>query len=152
MYKATKRRIIQRIEQHFHRHMLIPTINRFYNKSTRNLGSLCWRNVSICYQNDLQVVWAYLWENWYNWLQFCLWARCSFSEIIVYKTTMLIESHWRTLKHDHLYKIARPRLGLLCFIITIKVFLNNWSAIIFCVKDVNNPLGEKTLNLLNGDH
>jgi len=65
--------------------------------------------------------WAYLWENWYNWSQFCFWARCSFSEIIVYKTTMLIESHWRTLKRDHLYKFARPRLDLLCFVITDKV-------------------------------
>jgi hypothetical protein len=34
---------------------------------------------------------------------------------------MLIESHWRILKRDHLYKFARPRLDLLCFVITVKV-------------------------------
>ena len=34
---------------------------------------------------------------------------------------MLIESHWRILKCDHLYKFACPRLDLLCFIITVKV-------------------------------
>jgi hypothetical protein len=34
---------------------------------------------------------------------------------------MFIESHWRVLKRDHLYKFSRPRLDLLCHIIINKV-------------------------------
>ena len=34
---------------------------------------------------------------------------------------MFIESHWRILKRDHLYKFTRPRLDLLCYIIISKV-------------------------------
>jgi hypothetical protein len=120
--KSQRDEIIQRIEQHFHRHMLIPTINKDFITNPQEIWTHCVGEMfRFCYQNNLQMEWAYLWDNWYNWSQFCLWARCTFSEIIVHKTTMLIESHWRTLKRDHLYKFARPRLDLLCFIITDKV-------------------------------
>ena len=67
------------------------------------------------------MVWAYLWENWYSWSHFIHWARCTSPNIIIHKTTMFIESHWRILKRDHLYKFTRPRLDLLCYIIISKV-------------------------------
>ncbi len=102
--------------------MLIPTINKDFITNSREIWTQCVGEMfRFCYQNDLQMVWAYLWENWYNWSQFCYWMHCSSPEINIYKTTMLIESYWRILKCDHLYKFARPRLDLLCFIITVKV-------------------------------
>jgi hypothetical protein len=37
------------------------------------------------------------------------------------KTTMVVESHWRHIKHDHLYKLHKPRVDHLCFIVVKKV-------------------------------
>ena len=73
------------------------------------------------YNNNLDIVWAYLWENWYFWSHFIHWARCTSPNIIIHKTTMFIESHWKILKRDYLYKFTRPRLDLLCYIIISKV-------------------------------
>jgi hypothetical protein len=36
---------------------------------------------------------------------------------------MVIESHWKTIKRDHLYRFNRPRLDLLCFVLVKKVIL-----------------------------
>ncbi|RIA86925.1 hypothetical protein C1645_828521 [Glomus cerebriforme] len=60
----------------------------------------------------------------YSWPHFILWACCSSPGILIYKTTMFIESHWRILKRDYLYKFARPRLDLLCYVIVCKVRRN----------------------------
>jgi hypothetical protein len=114
--------IIQRMEQHFHRHMLIPTADKEFITDPKEIWVRCVKDMfQFCYNNKLEMVWAYLWENWYSWPHFILWARCSSPDIIVYKTTMFIESHWRVLKRDHLYKFARPKLDLLCYVIICKV-------------------------------
>jgi hypothetical protein len=48
-------------------------------------------------------------------------VHCSSLNIIIYKTTIFIESHWRILKCDHLYKFSQLRLDLLCYVIIGKV-------------------------------
>src|ERR1044072_186923 len=116
--------IIQQMGQHFHRHMLIPTADKEFIINPKEIWIRCVKEMfQYCYNNNLQIIWAYLWENWYSWSQFILWARCSSFDIKIHKTTMFIESHWRILKRDYLYKFSRPRLDLLCYIIVDKVVL-----------------------------
>ncbi|SAM00704.1 hypothetical protein, partial, partial [Absidia glauca] len=70
-----------------------------------------------CQNNDLPDTWAFLWRNWYTHEKWKLWARSTTMEIPSGKSTMLVESHWRVLKRNHLYHHNRPRLDLLCFVI-----------------------------------
>ena len=46
-----------------------------------------------------------------------LWARSSKSEIPVLRSTMIVESHWRLIKHDFLYKFNKPRTDLLVWVL-----------------------------------
>jgi hypothetical protein len=86
--------IIQRMEQHFYRHMLIPTADKEFITDPKEIWFRCVREMfQFCYNNRLDLVWAYLWENWYSWSHFIYWARCSSPNIIIHKTTMFIESH-----------------------------------------------------------
>ncbi|KAI8331750.1 hypothetical protein BC941DRAFT_360098, partial [Chlamydoabsidia padenii] len=62
--------------------------------------------------------WAYLFRNWYTQNKWDQWARSNNQLVPNSKSTMLVEGHWRALKHSHLYHHNRPRLDLLCFIIT----------------------------------
>ncbi|CAB5383528.1 unnamed protein product [Rhizophagus irregularis] len=67
---------------------------------------------------DLRNIWAYMWMNWYQKDHWILWARAANSnELCLFKTTMLIESHWKVVKQDFLPKFFRPRLDLMVFII-----------------------------------
>ena len=47
-----------------------------------------------------------------------LWARSAIAtEICVFRTTMLMESHWKVVKRDYLPKFFRPRLDLVTYVI-----------------------------------
>ena len=50
-----------------------------------------------------------------------LWAWSANENISHIKTTMIIESHWRHIKHDHLYKFHKPQVDHLCYIHVKKV-------------------------------
>ncbi|KAJ6093841.1 hypothetical protein N7499_003172 [Penicillium canescens] len=51
-----------------------------------------------------------------------LWARAADStEIPVAKTTMIVEPHWRTLKHDYLHRFNRPRVDLVVWVLASRV-------------------------------
>ncbi|CAG8826825.1 19345_t:CDS:1, partial [Dentiscutata erythropus] len=54
---------------------------------------------------------------WYRWNHWCLWALSAHKNISIVCTMMILESHWRILKHDFLLKFNRPRLDVLCHII-----------------------------------
>src|SRR5438132_6796911 len=72
----------------------------------------------FCVQHDLKCVWAYMWANWYKKENWILWARAANPEkICLFKTTMLIEAHWKVIKRDFLPKFFRPRLDLVTYII-----------------------------------
>ncbi|RDH27526.1 hypothetical protein BDQ94DRAFT_184479 [Aspergillus welwitschiae] len=67
-------------------------------------------------------LWAYLYINWYCPEQWKLWARAADpSDIPVVKTSMIVESHWRTLKHDYLHRFNRPRVDLVVWVLTSRV-------------------------------
>ena len=42
-------------------------------------------------------------------------------EIPVLKTTMIVESHWRVLKHQFLHRFNRPRIDLVTWILITRV-------------------------------
>ncbi|KAL1704651.1 hypothetical protein EV121DRAFT_205376 [Schizophyllum commune] len=75
----------------------------------------------LCHDNDLPNLWAYLWENWYRPSRWQLWARSTCSSIPVLKTTMIMESHWRRIKHDFLHHFRLPRCDLLVWILVTKL-------------------------------
>jgi hypothetical protein len=47
------------------------------------------------------------------------------NEIPVLKTTMIVESHWRKLKHDYLHRFNRPRIDLVVWVLLTRVIPNS---------------------------
>ena len=61
--------------------------------------------------------WAYLSVNWYRPGKWQLWARSEALEVPILRTTMIVESHWRKVKHGRLHQFNRPRAGLVVWIL-----------------------------------
>jgi hypothetical protein len=108
--------------RHFNLHPLIPDLNRTC-KSSKTLHRECAAEMyTWCKARGYYRLWAYLYINWYCDEQWKLWARAADpDEIPVVKTTMIAESHWRTLKHDYLHRFNRPRVDLVVWILTSRV-------------------------------
>jgi hypothetical protein len=76
----------------------------------------------FCFTNNLKNVWAYLWTNWYEKNMWVLWAHSAVAtEICIFRTTMLMESHWKVVKRDYLPKFFRPCLDLVIYIIVSRL-------------------------------
>jgi hypothetical protein len=71
-------------------------------------------------------VWAYQWNWWYTPNQWKLWAWSADLAIYVLKTTMVVESLWRNLKHWHLQEFNRPQLDLVTHTIITDVLPCVW--------------------------
>jgi hypothetical protein len=71
-------------------------------------------------EHQLNDAWAYLYRRWYTADMWKLWARSVVEHIPNGKSTMMIESHWRVLKRNHLYLNNRPRLDYLVYVIIEK--------------------------------
>ena len=120
--KSIRDEVKKLMEKHFNRHMLIPTSEKTFIQDAQIIWNQCVSEMyQYCYDRNLINVWAYLYCEWYSPDKWVLWARSSYSRIGVLRTTMVVESHWRILKRDYLYKFNRPRLDLLCFVIVKKV-------------------------------
>lgn len=115
--KDLRQTVIDLLEKHLHYHPLIPNANGQFLTSeeiwTNSVGEM----YQLCFNNNLQYVWAYLWINWYQKEMWILWARSSAAEICIFRTTMLTESHWKVLKRDYLPKFFKPRLDLVIYVI-----------------------------------
>ncbi|RIB07984.1 hypothetical protein C2G38_2212845 [Gigaspora rosea] len=72
-------------------------------------------------KTNLIDLWIYFWNNWYCLKRWLLWARAADDKISHIRTTMIMESHWRHIKHDHLYKFHKPQIDHLCFILVTRV-------------------------------
>ncbi|KAJ6038021.1 ATP-dependent DNA helicase PIF1 [Penicillium canescens] len=108
--------------RHFNLHPLIPDSNGTYKCST-TLHRECAAEIHTwCKARGYYRLWAYLYVNWYCPNQWKLWARAADStEIPVVKTTIIVESHWRTLKHDYLHRFNRPRVDLVVWVLASRV-------------------------------
>ena len=67
---------------------------------------------SFCRSRDWWRTWVYFWTEWYTPEKWRLWARSVSVDLPVLKTTMILESRWRVLKHDILHPYNRPRMDL----------------------------------------
>ena len=104
--------------RHFHSHTFIPDQNGTHKTSKQfHLDSAT--EMSIwCRSRNYFRLWAYLWVNWYCPKEWALWARsANEKEIPILKTTMIVESHWRTIKHDYLHRFSRPRVDLVVWVL-----------------------------------
>ena len=62
-------------------------------------------------------VWTYMWNWWYTYNQWKLWAWSVDTAICVLKMTMVVESQWQNLKHRNLQEFNQPKLDLVTHII-----------------------------------
>jgi hypothetical protein len=105
--------------RHFNAHPLIPDRNGTYRTPVQIHRECTAEIYAWCRARNYFRLWAYLWINWYKPGQWELWARSvNASEIPVLKTTMIVESHWRKIKHDYLHRFNRPRIDLVVWILT----------------------------------
>ncbi|KIK05393.1 hypothetical protein K443DRAFT_3879 [Laccaria amethystina LaAM-08-1] len=111
--------IINMMEKHYCAHPLIPG---YAPPSPEGIRHWAVRQMyNYCFKNELPEVWAYLWENWYRKGRWELWARSTHPMIPILKTTMILESHWRCIKHDFLHHFHMPRCDLLVWILVVKL-------------------------------
>jgi hypothetical protein len=120
--KEERETVLEIFCRHFNYHPLIPDPNGTY-KSSETLHRECTTEIyTWCKARGYYRLWAYLFINWYCPEQWKLWARAANpTEIPTVKTTMIVESHWRTLKHDYLHRFNRPRIDLVVWILTSRV-------------------------------
>lgn len=116
--------IIEIVERHFHYHPSIPIHRNGSNitlTSEQIRGSCLQELYAFCRHQNLPQVFRYFWINWYCPDRWEWWALSSLSENIpLARTTMVLESHWKVLKRDHLYKYVQPRLDFLAYIVVTR--------------------------------
>ncbi|KAJ7656928.1 hypothetical protein DFH06DRAFT_1328467 [Mycena polygramma] len=117
--KEFRSEIIEMFRTHLHQHPRIPQNNleepylsaeEIHRRAVKHM-------YDFCYANELSQVWAYMWNRWYTPKQWPLWARDSCDAIPCLKTTMIVESLWRHVKHRDLAQFNRPRLDLVVNIV-----------------------------------
>jgi hypothetical protein len=96
--------IVEKFRIHLHQHPQIPLNDEHHSRLTsKEIHHRAVKDMyDFCFQNNLSQVWAYLWNRWYTPEQWVLWARSADTPIYVLKTTMVVESLWRNLKHQNL--------------------------------------------------
>src|SRR6266516_348380 len=114
--------VIKLVKDHSSCHMLLPKLDGTFTTNANEIWKECVEEmIQFCKNNNLIRLWVYLWKEWYSKTKWILWARAANENISHIKTTMVVESHWRHIKHDHLYKFHKPRVDHLCFILVKKV-------------------------------
>jgi hypothetical protein len=111
--------IVKKFRIHIHQHPAIPfddatgtyfTATEIYEGAVRDM-------YQVCFNNDLSQVWVYLWNWWYNPAQWKFWAWSANSAIPHIKTTMIVESLWKHIKHRDLAHFNRPQLDLITHVV-----------------------------------
>lgn len=110
--------VLEIMRRHFHLHPLIPDENGTF-KSAETIHRECAAEMyTWCKARGYYRLWAYLFTSWYSEGQWKLWARSAEpNSIPTVKTTMIVESHWRILKHNYLHRFNRPRVDLVVWIL-----------------------------------
>ncbi|KIK55720.1 hypothetical protein GYMLUDRAFT_1017668 [Collybiopsis luxurians FD-317 M1] len=114
--------------RHLHQHPSIP-LNDTNSTPTHLTGDEIYKRATqevydYCRKHDLAQTWAYLWNRWYTPKQWVLWARASCDAIPHTKTTMMVESTWRSIKRRDLHQFNRPHLDLLIHIVLTNLLLH----------------------------
>jgi len=118
--------VLALVERHFNLHPLIPIgPEGLFLTSEEIWKKAVWEIYQFCHANGYAKLWNYLFFSWYTQNRWNLWARSSNPTIPFGKTNMLVESHWKVLKHDYLYRFNRPRLDYVVFILCESLFQHN---------------------------
>ncbi|KAG6907485.1 hypothetical protein DXG01_008775 [Tephrocybe rancida] len=115
--------IIEKFRIHFHQHPEIPMNDAQFSRLTAEQihhGAVL-DMYTYCRDNGLSQAWAYLWNRWYTPNQWRLWARATVEAISRLKTTMIVESLWKNVKHRDLKDFNRPRLDVVTHIVLTSV-------------------------------
>lgn len=119
--KTERETVLNMFRRHFNQHPLIPNQNGIY-RSREAIHQECAQEMyAWCHEKNYYRLFSYLWNNWYKAEMWKLWARASSEEVPVLKTTMILESHWRVIKHDFLHRFNRPRIDLVVWVLTTRV-------------------------------
>ena len=122
MSPQDKDTVLRMFCRHYNSHSLIPDQNGTFRSPTDIQRECASEAYTWCKSRGFFRLWAYLFVNWYRSGQWELWARsANQAEIPILKTTMIVESHWRRLKHDYLHRFNRPRIDLVAWILVTRV-------------------------------
>jgi hypothetical protein len=117
--------VLALVRRHYNRHPSIPNdvTGGYLSAESTRLQRFC-EMYQYTRDHDIGRAWVYLYLNWYNPIDWKLWA---LSSIPVSRTTMFVESHWRMLNRGHLLKHHLPVCNC-CFTVSpfdfgISVFL-----------------------------
>ncbi|KAL0565472.1 hypothetical protein V5O48_016550 [Marasmius crinis-equi] len=123
--------VLDMMKQHYCAHPMIPGYSALTPEGIRYWAVK--EIYEVCQRNDLSGLWAYLWENWYQSGRWQLWSRSSNPHKIPrLKTTMILEAHWKHLKHDYLDHFSNPRIDFLIWVVVVKAgraYLNSFEDI-----------------------
>lgn len=119
--EAERDTVLQIFSRHYNMHSMIPDKNGTTRSATQ-IHLDCINEIYMwCYSRNYFRLWAYLYTNWYCPEQWRLWSRSSNSNSLpILKTTMIIESHWRRIKHDFLHRFNRPRTDLVTWVLVTR--------------------------------
>lgn len=96
--------VLALIERHFNMHPLILTDKNRLFLNPDEIWKLSVREIyQYCIEHNNPCLWNYLYFSWYSKDRWNLWARSCKQSIPYAKTNMLIEAHWKVVKHDYLY-------------------------------------------------
>ena len=114
--------VLNLVERHFNLHPLIP----FGPHKTFLTAEEIWKTAvreiyQFCHKHAYPELWNYLFFSWYTKNRWNLWARSTNPTIPFGKTNMIIEAHWKVVKHDYLYRFNRPRIDYVVFVLCEKV-------------------------------
>lgn len=119
---AEQNAIVDVFTRHFNAHSFIPDHNGTFRSKETIYKECSTEMYQWCRQRGYFRLWAYLFVQWYKPKMWILWARSeNAEEIPVLKTTMVVESHWRLLKHDYLHRFNRPRVDMVVWIMLSRV-------------------------------
>ena len=114
--------ILAMFSRHFNAHPTIPDRNGTFRTPEVIHSESASELYTWCKARGYFRLWAYMFINWYHPNQWNRWARSANpKEIPILKTTMVVESHWRLLKHDFLHRFNRPRIDLVVWIVTSRL-------------------------------
>ncbi|KAI9868464.1 MAG: hypothetical protein M1813_005908 [Trichoglossum hirsutum] len=112
-------RLVDMFRKHYSRHMAVPTLaidGSVIYETQLEIHAACVREMATAVRTYPKFF-QYLWQNWYRPRRWELWAQSAYKEVSLYRTTMKLETHWKTLKRDYMVEFNQPRLDLLVFII-----------------------------------
>lgn len=114
--------VLKLVNKHFNHHILLPRLDGTFFTNANEIWKECVSEMlQFCKNNNLLRLWTYFWKEWYTKDKWNLWAQSSNENISHIKTTMIVESHWRHIKRDYLYKFHKPRIDHLCYILIKRV-------------------------------